>query len=56
MIISVSVYFVRNLFTVRPGADQCSKAAFGKSAFAKICSNMLSFVKDMTGAYQSGKK
>ena len=24
-------------FAVRPGADQSSKAAFGKSAFAKTC-------------------
>ena len=33
---------------LRPGADQTSKAAFGKSAFAKTCYNVLSFVKDMT--------
>ena len=37
---------------VRPGADQSSKATFGKSTFAKTCSNVLSFVKDMTGAHQ----
>ena len=42
--------------TIRPGADQSSKAAFGKSAFAKTCSNVLHFVKDMTGAHQSSKK
>ena len=41
---------------VRPGTDQSSKAAFGKSAFAKTCSNVLSSVKDMTGAHQSSKK
>ena len=41
---------------LRPGADQSSKAVFGKSAFAKTCSNVLSFVKDMTGAHQSSKK
>ena len=41
---------------LRPGADQSSKAAFGKSAFAKTCSNVLYFVIDMTGAHQSSKK
>ena len=34
------------LGTIRLGADQSSKAALGKSAFAKTCSNVLSFVKD----------
>ena len=42
--------------TLRPGADQSSKAAFGKSAFAKTCSNVASSVKDRTGAHQSSKK
>ena len=41
---------------LRPGAHQSSKAAFGKSAFAKTCYNVLSFVKDTTGAHQSSKK
>ena len=34
--------------SITPGTDESSKAAFGKSAFAKTCSNMISFVKDMT--------
>ena len=34
--------------SLRPGAHQSSKAAFGKSAFAKTCYNVLSFVKDTT--------
>ena len=42
--------------TLRPGADQSSKAAFDKSAFAKTCSNVLYFVKDTTGTHQSSKK
>ena len=42
--------------SVRPGAHQSSKADFSKSAFAKTCSNVLPFVKDMTGAHQSSKK
>ena len=42
--------------TIRPGTDQSSKAAFGKSAFAKTFSNVLSFVKDKIGAHQSSKK
>ena len=33
---------------LRPGAHQSSKAAFGKSSFAKTCYNVLSFVKDTT--------
>ena len=41
---------------LRPNADQSSKAAFGKSSFAKTSSNVLSFVIDMTGAHQSSKK
>ena len=43
------------LHTLRPGADQSSKADCGKSAFAKTCSYVLSFVKDTTGAHQSSK-
>ena len=43
-------------WSVRPGADQSSKAAFDKSTFAKTCLNVLSFVTDMTGAHQSSKK
>ena len=39
---------MRKTHTFRPGADQSSKAAFGKSAFAKTCYNVLSFVKDTT--------
>ena len=38
---------------VRPGADQSSKAAFGKSAFAKTCFLLL---KIRHGAHQSSKK
>ena len=43
-------------WSVRPDADQSSKAAFGKSSFAITCSNVLSFVKDTTDAHQSSKK
>ena len=46
----------KQLNSLRPGADQSSKTAFGKSAFVKTCSNVLSFVKDMTGAHQSSKR
>ena len=49
-------YYIENFLTLRPGADQFSKAAFGKSTFAKTCSNVLSFAKDMTGTHQSSKK
>ena len=38
---------------VRPCADQTSKAAFGKSAFAKTCYLLL---KIRHGAHQSSKK
>ena len=42
--------------SVRPDVDQSSKAAFGKSAFAKTFSNLLYFVIDMAGVHQSSKK
>ena len=45
-----SVAFV---YWLRPGAHQSSKAAFGKSAFAKTCFLLL---KIRHGAYQSSKK
>ena len=48
--------YIINSLSLRPGADQSSKAAFDKSAFGKTCSNVLHFVQDMTGAYQSNKK
>ena len=38
---------------LRPGADQSSKAAFGKCAFAKTCFLLL---KIRHGAHQSSKK
>ena len=38
---------------LRPGADQSSKADFGKSAFAKTCFPLL---KIRHGAHQSSKK
>ena len=41
-------YFMYCIHLFRPGAHQSSKAAFGKSAFAKTCYNVLSFVKDTT--------
>ena len=49
--IEILVLFVAVCQAVRLGTDQSSKAAFGKSAFAKTCSNVLSFVEDMTGAH-----
>ena len=45
-----------NISSIRPGAHHSSKAAFGKSAFAETCSDLLYFVIDMTGAHQSSKK
>ena len=42
------VTYSSETWTLRLGADQSSKAAFGKSAFAKTCYNVFSFVKDMT--------
>ena len=41
-------FFKFSIRCLRPGAHQSSKAAFGKSAFAKTCYNVLSFVKDTT--------
>ena len=42
-----------SLHIIRPGADQSSKAAFGKSDFAKTCFLLL---KIRHGAHQSSKK
>ena len=50
---TIDMYKLKLNLTLRPGADQSSKAAFCKSAFAKTCFLLL---KIWHGAHQSSKK
>ena len=52
----MEVTYIVDSISLRLGADQSSKYAFGKNAFVKTCSNLLYIVIDMTGAHQSSKK